>query len=380
VDRGDTSSFSPGRQIAAGIGLFGLTVVIVAAAARLLSSFLPIDFGHYWSGARSLLAGENPYPAAEFFFPPWSILLLGPLTLLRPQAAAVVWLLLSAGFQAYSALSSTHWLGRSVSTRKATGLIALGVLMPPALFAYVTGQVAPIVGAAALIALGLARHPGSHPVPLAVALAVTSLKPHIVILPILICLLELISRRRWAHLAWLAAIALGLVTLGFLILPDWISSLSAALRGGAFLGGPGLVAPGYRGLLEFGVPYWLLVPLAAYVVLLWTRERLTARVAALALCIGLLITPYTRSYDQALLAYPACVALLAEGRQRRLRIVLALAAALVFPWTPAWALGTVVMVLAVALVPGAMSSPRESLPIDRGSPSGSELTSQARNV
>jgi hypothetical protein len=373
-------SLSPGRRLAAGIGLLGLTVLIVAAGARLLPPFLPIDFGHYLIGSKALLAGENPYPAAEFFFPPWSILLLGPFTLLQTQAAAVAWLLLSAGSQAYSALSSTQWLGRPASTRTATGLVALGVLMPPALFAYVTGQVSPVVGAAALIALGLARHPGSHPVALAVALAVTSVKPHIVILPILICLLELISQRRWAHLAWLGAMALGLVTLGFLMLPEWIPSLAAALRGGAFLGGPGLVAAGYRGLLEFGVPYWILVPLAAYVVLVWARERLTVRVAALALCIGLLITPYTRSYDQTLLAFPACVALLVEGRHRRLRMVLASVAALVLPWTPAWALGTVVMVLALALLPGTPHPQGESFPVERGSLPGSDASSQARNV
>jgi hypothetical protein len=215
---------------------------------------------------------------------------------------------------------------------------------------------------------------------LAVALAVTSVKPHIVILPILICLLELISQRRWAHLAWLGAMALGLVTLGFLMLPEWIPSLAAALRGGAFLGGPGLVAAGYRGLLEFGVPYWILVPLAAYVVLVWARERLTVRVAALALCIGLLITPYTRSYDQTLLAFPACVALLVEGRHRRLRMVLASVAALVLPWTPAWALGTVVMVLALALLPGTPHPQGESFPVERGSLPGSAASSQARNV
>jgi hypothetical protein len=329
-------------------------VLVLAVAVKFLPPFLPIDLAHYLAAGRILLARQSPYGLVEFFFPPWSVALLGPLSFLPVQLATTIWLLAAAGSQSFASISPARWLGRPLAFGATAGLVALGVLMPPALFAYVTGQVSPLVGAAALFAMALARAPRPPPAAIALALAVASLKPHIVVLPILVCLAELVARRRWVHLAWIGLVALGLFAAGVLVLPDWIPSLTAALRGGAFLGGPSLVAPGYRGLLQLGVPYWLLLPLAIYFVVLWVRERLTPRLAALALALGLLLTPYTRAYDQVLLAFPASLLLLVQGNHGSLRTFLTLLAVLVLPWTPAWPLATVLLVAALIWRPRAV--------------------------
>jgi hypothetical protein len=251
--------------------------------------------------------------------------------------------------------------------------------MPAALFAYVTGQISPLVAVGMLGALWFARRPHTHPLSVALALTLATLKPHIVALPIVVVLLELAARRRYSHLVSIVGVALVLTLFGVLVLPSWIPSMMDALQRGAYLGGPDLAAPGFRGLRELGVPGWIILPVLAYILYTWSRERLTARVAALALAGGLLVVPYTRVYDQVLLAFPACLVILVVDGRRLLRMAIAVLAVLVVPWTPAWPLAPVLMIASLVLLPQQAVAERPS-EIARGEPEKKERSSQARNL
>lgn len=99
----------------------------------------------------------------------------------------------------------------------------------------------------------------------------------------------------------------------------WVVALGAALaawQGGAYRGGAGLVAAGYVGLPELGVPTWIFAPLLAYVAWRWWRDGLGVRVLALAFAVGLLVTPYSRSYDEVVLILPSMACLAAPAGPR----------------------------------------------------------------
>ena len=330
---------------------------LVIAGVYALGRALPIaliDFEHYYSAALALWQRQNPYSLVEFFAPPWMALLLGPLLILPLRTASAAWVLLMVAAMGGAAAGAVAWLDYPRRPRARLLVVMLAVLAPPALFIYITGQVTGLVGPAALLAAWLiaARREDRCAWVVAVALWLTLLKPHVVLLLVLVCGLELLRRRAWRPLRLLALLVIVGALFGFAVLPAWPGELWRAWRAGAFLGGPGLVAAGYRGLSELGVPWWLWLPLAAYVVYAWWRRGLTAYVAALALPAGLLIVPYHRTYDQVVLLLPLLFAF-ANTRQAGLGVVrrwLARGLAIAALAVPLIGLGVVVPVLAAAAV------------------------------
>jgi hypothetical protein len=335
--------------------LYWALPLIAAAAVYALYRSLPIaliDFEHYYAASRLLLQRQDPYGPVEFFAPPWLALLLAPLLLLPLRLAAAAWLLLLLAAVAFAAALAMAWLGFPRSPRPRLTLLVLAVLSPPAFFSYITGQVTPLVGLAALSAAWLigTQREARNPWLTALALWLTLLKPHVVWLLALLCGLELLRRRAWRPLAWLAVlVALGAVS-GFLLLPTWPQALWRAWRGGAYLGGPGLVAPGYLGLADLGLPAWLWLPLAGYVLYNWWRGGLTLYAAALALPAGLLLVPYHRSYDQVVLILPLLFALAQGSSAGPLRRWVALGLALAVVLVPLLGLSLAVPLLAAAAV------------------------------
>jgi hypothetical protein len=126
--------------------------------------------------------------------------------------------------------------------------------------------------------------------------------------------------------------ALSVVLFAYLTNRNWISEMVLALLQGDYLGGkPGLVAAGYRGLADFGIPFWIFLPYAAYVVYRWAREGLSAPLAALAIAISFLMSPYSRRYDCVLFILPACLLLRDFPRRQWFPGVIALLSVLVIP-------------------------------------------------
>lgn len=327
-----------------------ITIITIVAVILLVSlsttlDFKPIDFSHYIISTKLLLNGESPYEVEEFFFPPWSVFILGPFTLLPFKFAVGIWLILMIGAQFLSGSLALNWLNRTDRDLLQAAALILPAFLPGALFSFVTGQISPLIGLAILIAFWICTKNSSYPLLLSLALVLASIKPHITAFPMLLCVLELVRRKGWDHLAWIAILFTVLVGLGYIILPNWVFSLFEALRGESYKGGPGLVAPGHQGLVELGVPYWLLVPPLIYTIYAWVKDHLSSMVVSLALATGLLLAPYSRSYDQVLLTFPAMIALIKSVDGSRFAATLVLGSAAILPLTTAWMLAPVVCLI-----------------------------------
>jgi hypothetical protein len=339
--------------------LLGLALALASlAAVYLAASILPvrlIDFEHYRLAAQMLWQGQSPYGQVEFFAPPWIALALGPLLLLPPNVAAAVWFLGSVLAACLTVVAAERWLGILPGSPRAGLLVVLALaLSPAALFVDITGQISTYVGLAVIVLLWQAGERRAHPAVVAIALLIAAAKPHLVALPVLLGLLEIIRCLGWKSLRWPLAALILAAGLSFAFDRQWPAHLLTAWLGGDYRGGqPGLVSPGYVGLSELGAPAWLFVPHALYAVYAWWRHGLSARTAALALSVGLLLTPYTRSYDLVLLTLPLVALLAAAWRERRRGLaVLALAAfAWLLPLTTFSVLTPVIVTLGVLALP-----------------------------
>lgn len=117
--------------------LAGAVVICAIAIAPLIMADHPregpVDFHHLWTAGKMWASGESPYAGARadlfvshglpyvyerpapFFYPPHSILIFGPLGLLPPGAASVVFALASAAaFAAASLLAADLMRGAGV--------------------------------------------------------------------------------------------------------------------------------------------------------------------------------------------------------------------------------------------------------------------------
>ena len=299
-----------------------VSLLMALALAWLLSQVLPlalIDFQHYDQAAHLIWRGQSPYGVVEFFAPPWLAILLLPLLPLPIKLASALWVMVCLASIGASAVLSQRWLDAPRRPWARLASLVFMLLTPAALFVYITGQLSGLVVLAALVAGGQLIHPGQPPRPwvLAVALAVTTFKPNIVWLPAVLAGLQVARQRDWRAAAACASVLGLLAAISFVWLPDWPAALLAAWRGGAYRGGVGLVAAGYVGLSELGVPGWIWGPLLAYVIWQWWRDGLSVRVLALAFAVGLLVTPYTRSYDQVMLILPTMACLASAGGFKR---------------------------------------------------------------
>jgi hypothetical protein len=292
------------------------------ALAWLLSRVLPlalIDFQHYDQASHLIWQGQDPYGVIEFFAPPWLAIFLAPLLPLPIKLASAVWVMVCLASIGASAMISQQWLAAPRRPWARLGSLVFMLLTPAALFVYITGQLSGIVGLAALVAGGEFIRPDCAPRRwvLAVALAVTTVKPNIIWLPAALITLQVVRQRDWRAIVACVVVLGALAALSFARLPVWPASLLAAWQGGAYRGGVGLAAAGYIGLPELGVPAWLFGPLLAYLFWQWWREGLSVRVLALAFAVGLLVTPYSRSYDQVVLILPSMACLAIGGGFKR---------------------------------------------------------------
>ena len=332
------------------VALASLLAVYLAAAT------LPIrliDFEHYRLAAQMLWQGQSPYGQVEFFAPPWIALGLGPLLLLPPNVAAAVWFVGSVLAACLTVLAAETWLGLLPASPRAGLLVVLALaLSPAALFVYITGQISTYVGLAVIVLLWQAGERRAHPAVVAMALLIAAAKPHLAALPVLLGLLELIRGPGWKRLGWPLAALIVAAGLSFAFDRQWPAHLLTAWLAGDYRGGqPGLVSPGYVGLSELGAPVWLFVPHALYAVYAWWRRGLRVDTAALALSVGLLLTPYTRSYDLVLLTLPLVALLASAWRARRPGLAVLALAAWLLPLTAFSVLPPVVVTLGLLALP-----------------------------
>lgn len=330
----------PLRRIALLAAAMALLVGAIYLAAR---APLHNDFVEYWSAARLLRSGRDPYsPAAMLqvelatgfqgkqallmWNPPWALPFVLPLGLLSYSHASSLWLLLSL----IIVFASADWLWRAYGGDPERRWLAwlLAATFFPLLTAMGLGQIGP------LILLGITlflRFHSSRPLLAGAATVLIAIKPQLLFLFWIVLLFQGLCGV-WIPLAG-AALALGLLGALPLLLSHsvWSSYLHLA-RGGTVLRYP---SPTFGTLLRawLGEKAWLqFIPSligAVWVVLFWARRRRRwswQLEFPLLLLVSLVTTAYGWLFDQIVLL-PAIMQVAAPlARSRRRLWVLSLAA------------------------------------------------------
>ncbi len=328
------------------------------------------DFAFYWTAARLVLDGGNPYSPREtvdlqnrlsfagkgplvMLNPPWVLPAIVPFGLLSFSAGKALWF----GIGLALTFVSVQWLWDLYGARENRwiGWLVVVTFLPVAVVLAI-GQIGPLV----LFGLsGYLRFEAKHDYVAGAFLFLAALKPHLVFLFWIALVLYALHRRRWKPLASLLAVLAG------------ASFLAVLLDHRAFqhyvghLGEERVVlqeSPTLGGLLRHisGLPAMQFLPLAVaavWFVVYWIRWRSTwewrDRLPSL-LLVSIVATSYAWFFDQVVLlpsVFYATVLLVRSPHQRWLGAIIAYLAincltlllildhrpAVYYSWTPlAW--------------------------------------------
>ncbi|MFC2029555.1 glycosyltransferase family 87 protein [Chloroflexota bacterium] len=336
-------------------------VMIVAGAGVLLalclrglgdyeSGFPPLgstDFVQYWSAARLLVGGGNPYDPATLFSmeqsvgwpqpepllmwnPPYVLALVLPVAYLPFNLATLAWLSLQFGLILGSGVLLWRYFAPD-DGRYWIGLLA-GLAFVPALFSLRLGQISPwlLVGVVGFLWAEHSRRDflaGS-------ALALLMIKPQVTYLFLLAALWWAWRDRRWRVLAGGLGAMLAASGLVFLVSPGIVANYLAAAARPPLYWLPPTVGTWLR-LLFRPAPSWLqflpsVVGLLGLVVWLWKRRGPWSwrSVTGPLLLASSLTTSYGWTFDQIILL-PVVVDLISRlrwvSRRRRFAVLGALA-------------------------------------------------------
>jgi hypothetical protein len=299
------------------------------------------DFRVYWSAARLLVVGDNPYdPLAlqalqETTFsgqdnavtlaswnPPWLLLLLLPFGFLPFVVAARLMFLVNLGLVTFIVLRSWHWAVNH--TANAAGVVvalASAVFFPGTLMMLAIGQISAVVLLCLLLGFWLLSQ--RRDVLAGILLFFSTVKPHLVYFALLAVGIWIIRERRWrVVLGGSMSLVFTLLVLA-LLRPSWLSDYLGLVSGHVFtqyttstLGGVihawfGVTVGRYAGLLLLPLIPWLLR-------LADERGWLIAMNVAMLLSIPL--APYGFGFDLIVLV-PAVIQVLAWLWTRRLEPV-----------------------------------------------------------
>jgi hypothetical protein len=303
---------------------------LLAAASQLAGLLGSADFAvssgflEYWAAGQLIKVGHNPYDFAELlrvqqglgwsdslplimWNPPWLLVWLYPLLWLDYAAAAVAWL--GVNFLLILGVSSLLWAyfgdGRMRRLPIAWGA---SFAFAPALTTLGGGQVSGLLLLSLAGFLYFARRGWYFAA--GAALAVCSIKPHVVFLFLLAVGWWILRERRWRTLAGGAAVIAVSCAVLWLLRPGWIADYRQALAS------PPLywMTPTLGGLLRFiagaehtQLQYVPTVTTAAAAAVLVLVRRPALRWSAAAgpiLLISVLTAAYGWTYDQLVLLIP----------------------------------------------------------------------------
>ena len=341
-----------------------IVVVLLAvsvAAGRAAALPQVTDFHCFWTAARMVLDGADPYDPARwaiavggpfadgsggvrpapcpgaFGYPLSTAIVFLPLAALGEPIAAAVWaVVLVAGAAMGVALI---W---SAAGGQRQGLALFAVIVGSSQPLWLTtinaqfgGLLLGLIGLVAIAARGARERLGG------VALAALTLKPHVVSLVLAEAVLRAIRERRVVPLALAGTITTGLVLAALIAQPTWPGSWATELLGTRREMLPRQatawsLAADTLGDARLGAVFIVVVAAAAAFALRRARLSAVDRVG-LAVCGSLLITPYAGSHDQLLLALPWAM-ILASAIELRSSTGRALLAGLILcssllPWT-----------------------------------------------
>jgi hypothetical protein len=302
------------------IALLSLIILVVLfAPVQLPAGMGATDFRPYWSSTYLLARGEDfgdlakmdavertltgwdkPYTMSAWFAPTGNVVLL-PYTLFSFPRAVYYWLLTNIVVVFSSAL--LLWRNR---TQRPWIALAASFSFSMTLISLMYGQVNTLV----LLGIALYLHFGSqkHDLAAGASLALTTVKPHLVILTLPLLLVDLLQRRQWRTLAGFCSALAGGAAVLFLLNPPWLLRFYNVV---AFGMGTFRETPTLNGLLvaagEFSAGKWLWVAGLLAALLLWRLrgkswdQRSMIDVSILA---GLMLAPVGWSYDQVMLLVP----------------------------------------------------------------------------
>jgi hypothetical protein len=226
-----------------------LLVVLAAALVGVLAVAVSAegvgepDFLVYWSAARLLASGNNPYDpvalqslqkrtrpergqeygrAFASWNPPWLLVALLPFGLLPFDSAVPAWMLCNVALIAAASVLTWRMVARSSDKRGILLVVTVCLWSGPALSAIVLGQVSSL-GLVGLVLGARWLHSGRDRLAGA-ALLLATIKPHVVYLVLFVFMLWVIRHRRWQVVCgMIAAVAISMAIL-WARFPPWASA------------------------------------------------------------------------------------------------------------------------------------------------------------
>lgn len=306
------------------------------------------DFVCYWSSAKLLASGHNPYdpgairpiersvgfgekgPVFIMRNPPWVLPLVAPLAVFPLKAAILLWAALMLVLASVSC-----WL----LTRNCPEKRDLLIYFAPLLICLWNGQTTTILLFTVAFFLCFWR---KRPLASGMVLSLNLIKPHLLLIFWPVLLLDCLRRRDWRLPAGVLAGTLVLTALSFGLDPHAWTQYRIAMDqqgiGTQFL--PNVSAE-LRFLLFPHLPLVQLIPsllglVAALVWYLCTPDWKWAEHGALLIGLSVVLSPYSWTYDLALVL-PAVLTLPATEKVRQCVILASLMTLLPLEWTRVWA-------------------------------------------
>lgn len=339
-----------------------------------------VDFRSYYAAAQLALEGGNPYDYqqlapvlveitgfagnAPFFYPPWFLIFITPLTMLPFQAARLVWLVLNAGLFFASLEIVRSLLGWRVSGWRKWGAYLLALLMFGA-YCLRSEQLGIVLLFSLALCLWALQRQKYALAGLSLVLLLT--KPQSTGLAAAVLFLWMLKNQRRSLAAaagWTAALTLA----GTILIPGWWRFDRHGFGRGLAqeLDGPGQVVAervlttgydffGYGLGIEAPLSYLLVAILGAagivIVVRIWRLGGTPALTSSASLILTLFITPYTLQYDYVPLVLPFFWILMQFNEMRsaaKLLAILSLVVAFSVPLWQHWSYQGYLQLLAVA--------------------------------
>lgn len=305
-------------------------LLLILAAALLIGPVPDLqigkgDFTGYWSASYLLSQGENFANvqrldqvqrelagwSEEFTMitwnPPWLLSLLLPFSILSFPRASWLWLLTNIILIFASSLLAWLTFSQRQQTRQRFWiLIPFTFLFFPTLSAVLLGQVNILVFFGLSLFLYLEER--THLFRGGAALALTTIKPHLVYVTLPLLLLRALYRRNWRLIGGLALPLVILTLIVFVLRPTFLGEYFQTTNEGNLLGWQTPTIGGILGA-TFGW-HWaklmglLILPL---MILWWWRygEQLkTAPLVQITLIISVMTAPFGWTYDQIVLLIP----------------------------------------------------------------------------
>jgi hypothetical protein len=317
-----------------------LSLASYALAVRIVNSidYLNNDFFTFWLAGHMVMHGGDPYspvqwvaghhsfgvtwiPNQVYVYPLPLSLLFAPLGLFSLHEAFIVWVALSIMMILVALallLKTLTGPGRFVLP-----LVAGIIFYRPTILTLFTGQVSSLLLLLVTITVTLWEKGkwewGS------LLLPILMLKPNLGAPMVVLLGLWLLFQKRYKAILAMLVMGLILLGIGFVQNPHWISAywgignnkLAETFGGSPTVWGLGALISHNQitFTLVFGSLACLLVLFGFLRVLLHSRDTLRpVSVLALTICVTLLLTPYTWTYDQLLLIFPLTAAILAMDR------------------------------------------------------------------